>query len=65
MIAKLLRYPSGTAMLAECLDSGGDGLPDFLGTGMITVLQRRHEQGICPDGAGSEVVHHWPHHEPP
>ena len=41
MIAELLRYPSGTATLAECLDSRGNGLPDFLGTGMVTALQGR------------------------
>ncbi len=57
MIAKLLRYPSGTATLAECLDSRGNGLPDFLGTGTVTALQCRHEQGIGPDGANTEVVH--------
>ena len=60
MIAKLLRYPSGTATLAECLDSRGNGLPDFLGTGMITALQGRHEQGIGPDDGNTEVVHHEP-----
>jgi hypothetical protein len=65
MIAKLLRYPSGTATLAECPDSRGNGLPDFRGTGMVAALQCRHEQGICPDGAHNEVVHRWPHHEPP
>jgi hypothetical protein len=65
MIAELLRYPSGTATLAECLDSRGNGLPDFLGTGMVAALQRRHEQGIGPDSANTEVVHCWPHHEPP
>ena len=65
MIAKLLRYPSGTATLTECPDSRGNGLPDFPGTGMVTALQFRHEQGIGPDGANTEVVHRWPHHEPP
>ncbi len=60
-----MRYPSGTATLTECLDSRGNGLPDFLGTGMVTTLQCRHEQGIGPDGANTEVVHRWPHHEPP
>ena len=65
MIAELLRYPSGTATLAECPDCRGNGLPDFLGTGMVTALQFRHEQGIGPDGANTEVVHRWPHHEPP
>ena len=65
MIAELLRYPSGTATLAECLDSRGHGLPDFPGTGMVTALQYRHEQGIGPDGADAEVVNRWPHHEPP
>jgi hypothetical protein len=65
MIAKLLRYPSGTATLAECLDSRGNGLPDFPGTWMVTALQCRHEQGIGPDGANTEVVYRWPHHEPP
>jgi hypothetical protein len=65
MIAKLLRYPSGTATLTECLDSRGNGLPDFPGTGMVTALQCRHEQGIGPDGANTEVVYRWPHHEPP
>jgi len=65
MIAKLLRYPSGTATLTECLDSRGNGLPDFLGTGMVTALQCRHEQGIGLDGANTEVVHCWPHPEPP
>jgi len=43
MIAELLRYPSGTATLAECPNSRGNGLPDFLGTGMVTALQCRHE----------------------
>lgn len=43
MIAKLLRYPSSTATLAECLDSRGNDLPDFLGVGMVTALQGRHE----------------------
>jgi hypothetical protein len=65
MIAKLLRDPRGTATLAECLDSRGYGPPDFPGTGMVTALQRRHEQGIGPDGAHTEVVHRWPHREPP
>jgi hypothetical protein len=65
MIAKLLRYPFDTAALAECPDSRGNGLPDFLGIGMVTALQRRHEQGIGPDDANTEVVHRWPHHEPP
>jgi hypothetical protein len=65
MIAKLLRYPFGTTTLAERADSRGDGLPDLLGTGMVGALQRRHEQGIGPDGADAEVVHRWPHHEPP
>ena len=65
MIAELLRHPSGAATLAECLDSSGNGLPDFLGTGMFTALQCRREQGIGPDGANAEVVHRWPHHEPP
>jgi hypothetical protein len=65
MIAELLRYPSGTATLAECPDSRGNGLPDFLSTGMVAALQCRHEQGIGPDGADTEVVHRWPHHEPP
>jgi hypothetical protein len=65
MIAELLRHPSGTATLAECLDSYGNGLPDFPGTGMVTALQCRHEQGIGPDGANTQVVHRWPHHEPP
>jgi hypothetical protein len=51
MIAKLLRYPSGTATLAEFLDSRGNGLPDFPGTRMVTALQYRHEQGVGLDGA--------------
>jgi hypothetical protein len=65
MIAKLLRYPFDAATLTECLDSRGNGLPDFLGTGMVTALQCRHKQGIGRDGANTEVVHRWPHHEPP
>jgi hypothetical protein len=65
MIAELLRDPSGTATLAERLDSRGNGLPDFSGTGMVTALQRRHEQGIDPDGANAEVVYRWPHQQPP
>jgi len=43
MIAELLRYPSGTATLAECLDSRGNGLPDFPGAVMVIALQCRHE----------------------
>ena len=65
MIAELQRYPSGTATRAERPDSRGNGLPDLLGTGIVTALQRRHEQSIGPDGANTEVVHRWPHHEPP
>jgi hypothetical protein len=65
MIAELLRDPAGTATLAECLDSRGNGLPDLLGAGIVTALQCRHEQGIGPDGADAEVVHRWLHHEPP
>jgi|HubBroStandDraft_6_1064221.scaffolds.fasta_scaffold29131_2 hypothetical protein len=64
MIAKLLRYPSGTATLAEGLDRPGHGLPDFLGTGMVTALHCRHEQGIGPDDTNTDVVRRW-HHEPP
>jgi hypothetical protein len=65
MVAKLLRYPFGAATLAECPDSHGNRLPDFLGTGMVTALQCGHEQGIGPNDANTEVVHCWPHHEPP
>ena len=65
MIAELLRDPFGTATLAECADSRDNGLPDFLGTGIVSALQRRHEQGIGLDGADAEVVHRWAHHEPP
>jgi hypothetical protein len=65
MIAELLRYPPGTATRAERLDSRGNGLPDLPGTGMVTALQRRHEQGIGPDDANAELGHRWPHHEPP
>jgi hypothetical protein len=57
MIAELLRYPSGTATLTKCLNSRGNGQADFPGTGMVTALQCRHEQGIGPDGADTEVVH--------
>jgi hypothetical protein len=32
---------------------------------MVTALQCRHKQGIGPDRANTEVVHRWPHHEPP
>lgn len=60
MITELLRYPPGTATLAECPDSRGNGLPDLLGTGMVTALQRRHEQGIGPDGGGASLAHHEP-----
>jgi hypothetical protein len=65
MIAKLLRNPPGTPTPAKYLDSRGNGLPDFLGTGVVTALQCRHEQGIGPDGADTEVLHRWPHHGPP
>ena len=60
MIAKLLCHPSRTATRAECLDRRGNRLPDFLGAGMVTALQRRREQGIGPDGTDTEVVYHWP-----
>jgi hypothetical protein len=65
MIAELLRYPSGTAARAEGPDRRGNGLPDIPGTGMVIALQRRHEQGIGPDGADIEVVRRWPHGQPP
>ncbi|MFZ0188265.1 MAG: hypothetical protein WAL72_15135 [Streptosporangiaceae bacterium] len=65
MIAELLRDTSGTAMRAERPDSRGNGLPDLPGTGMVTALQCRHEQGIGPDDANTEVLHRWPHHDSP
>ena len=57
MITELLRDPSGTATRAERPHSRGNGLPDLPGTGMVTALQCRHEQGIGPDDANTEVVH--------
>jgi hypothetical protein len=60
MIAELLCHPCDTATRAESLNSRRNGPPDIYSAGMVTALQRRHEQGIGPDNANIQV-----HHEPP
>jgi hypothetical protein len=65
MITELLRDAFGAALAAKPPDGSRDGLPDLCGTGYIGLLQRRDEQGFCPDGADAEVVHRWPHRGPP
>jgi len=65
MITELLGYPFGAAPAAERADGRGDGLPDLSGTEFFGALQGRHEQGVGAGGADAEVVHLWPHREPP
>jgi len=38
VVAELLCHSVGAALLAECADGLGDGLPDLLGTGVFTAL---------------------------
>jgi hypothetical protein len=65
MITELLCYPLDAAAAAERADGRGDGLPDLPGAEFFGALQGRHEQGVGTDGADAEVVHRWPHREPP
>jgi hypothetical protein len=65
VITELLGYPFGAAQAAERADGRGDGLPDLPGTEFFGALQGRHEQGVGAGGADAEVVHLWPHREPP
>src|SRR5262249_41771630 len=65
VITKLLRHPLGAAGAAERADGSGDSLPDLTGTWFLGALQRRHEQGVGTYGADAEVMHQWPHREPP
>jgi len=65
MITELLCYPFDAAPAAELTDSRSDGLPDLAGIKFIGALQGRHEQGVGTGGADAEVVHRWPHREPP
>jgi hypothetical protein len=65
VITKLLRDALGAAPAAERADGRGDSLPDLPGTWFLGALQRRHEQGVGTYGADTEVMHHWPHREPP
>jgi hypothetical protein len=57
VVAKLLRYPFGTALAAEFMNGRGDGIPHLTRAGIIGALQRRHEQGVGPEGADAEVLH--------
>jgi hypothetical protein len=65
VIAELLCHQFGTAPAAERTDGYCDGFPDLPGIEFFGALQRRHEQGVGTDGADAEVVHRWPHREPP
>jgi hypothetical protein len=65
VITELLSYPFGAAPAAERADGRGDGLPDLSGAEFFGALQGRHEQGVGAGGADAEVVHRWPHREPP
>jgi hypothetical protein len=65
MITELLCYQFGAAPTAQRTDGHSDGFPDLAGIEFFGALQRRHEQGVGTDGADAEVVHRWPHREPP
>src|SRR6478672_8941638 len=65
MITELLCHSFGAALAAERADGRGDGLPDLSSTEFFGALQGRHEQGVGTGGADAEVVHRWPHREPP
>jgi hypothetical protein len=62
MIAKFLRYPCGTARMAEFPDGGGDGLPDLAGAGFIAALQPGREERVDLKTADAEITHCRPHH---
>jgi predicted house-cleaning noncanonical NTP pyrophosphatase (MazG superfamily) len=65
VITELLCYPFDAAPAAERANGRGDGLPDLSGAEFFGALQGRHEQGVGAGGADAEVVHRWPHCEPP
>jgi len=57
VVAKLLCYLFGTALAAEFMDGRGNGIPHLTRAGIIGALQRRHEQGVGPEGADVGVLH--------
>jgi hypothetical protein len=57
VVAELLRYLFGTALAAEFMDGRGDGISHLTRAGIIGTLQRRHEQGVGPEGADVGVLH--------
>jgi len=57
MVAKLLCYPSGTALAAEFTDGRSDGMLHLSSAGIIRALQGRHEEGVGPQGANTRMLH--------
>jgi len=57
VVAELLRYLFGTPLAAEFTDGRGNGIPHLIRAGIIGALQRRHEQGVGPEGADAGGLH--------
>ena len=57
VVAKLLCNLFRTTEIAECANGYGNCVPHLLGTGVLTALQCRHEQGIGPHRADAEGVY--------
>jgi hypothetical protein len=65
VITELLCHSFGAALAAERADGRGDGLLDLSNAEFLGALQGRHEQGVGAGSADAEVMHRWPHREPP
>jgi hypothetical protein len=65
VVAKFLSYALDAPARAEHINGRCDGLLDLSGTGLVTALQRRCEEGVGPDGTDAGLVHRWLHREPP
>jgi hypothetical protein len=65
MITELLCHPFGAASAAERADGRSNRLPDLSCAEFLGALQGRHEKGVGTGGTDAEVVHLWPHREPP
>jgi hypothetical protein len=57
VVAKLLCYPSGTALAAEFTDGSSDGMLHLSSAGIIRALQGRHEEGVGPQDSNTRMLH--------
>jgi hypothetical protein len=58
VVAELLCYPFGTALAAVFTDGRGDDMPHLSHAGIIRALERRHEEGVGPQGASCAREQH-------